>query len=257
MRRINLICKFLTFGKRRISGRGGSGHISSCHRGGGFKRRHRVLDLFRVWDQPAIVKRLEYDPNRNASIALIRYYNEVLSYIIAPRDLSVDDIIRSHHYWLKYAPGNRSRLGNFNSGTFVHNLELKPLCGGQYMRSCGAVAQILKKYGNNFVAVKLNTGEQRLIASDCKATIGVPAQLFANYALTNYGSAGRIRRFGYRSVVRGVAMNPVDHPHGGAGGRLDRSPWGWLTKGPRTTRMRQNWRVLHTRRALAERKIKK
>ncbi len=163
MRRLNLTFKFLTCGKRRISGRGAYGHIASCHRGGGFKRRYRVIDLFRVWDQPAIVKRLEYDPNRNASIALIRYYNEVLSYILAPRDLQVDDIIRSHSVWLNYAPGNCSRLGNFNSGTYVHSLELRPFGGGQYIRSCGAVSQILKKYSDKFVAVKLNTSEQRLL----------------------------------------------------------------------------------------------
>lgn len=253
-----MIVKRLTYATRRINGRDARGHIASCHRAGGHKRRYRIIDFYRNFESmPALVIKFEYDPNRNASIALVRYYNEVLSYIIACKDLKVGNIIMTDLYDPEHIPGNCSSVGIFRSGSIVHNLELHPLFGGKYARSSGTSVQILKTYSNKFVAVKLPTTEQRLVPIDSKVTFGVPVQLFFNHYYSNYTSAGQVRRLGRRPIVRGVAMNPVDHPHGGAGGRLDRSPWGWLTKGPRTSRMNSNWMLLHTRRFLLERKLKK
>lgn len=247
----------LTLSKRRTSGRDSFGHIASYHRAGGKRRRYRCVDFFRTCTIPAIVKRFEFDPNRNASIALICYYNEMLSYIIAPKDLNIGTVIGSHPMWAEHNPGNCSKVSILHSGTFIHNLELRPNSGGKYMRTAGAFGQILKKYGDRFAVVKLRTAEHRLVQGLCKATVGIPTQYFNNYRFINYRSAGHMRRLGRRPVVRGVAMNPVDHPHGGAGGRLDRSPWGWLTKGPRTSNSRKkSWMVMHERRALGKRKIK-
>jgi len=241
--------KRLTLAIKRPDGRNNYGRITAFHKGGGTVHRYRCVDFFRTYDDvPALVRRFERDPNRNASIALICYQNEVVSYIIAPVGLKVGHIIYSSIDPVPLDVGNTSRLANFSSGTFLHNLEIWPGSGARYMRSCGVVAQLLKRYNDKYTLVKLRTGEQRLFNASCKATLGVPSQLYVNISRTNIGSAGRARWLGRRPVVRGVAMNPVDHPHGGAGGRVDRSPWGWFTKGPRTGKIPNPKYVLRTRR---------
>jgi len=226
----------LSASKKRIDGRNVSGRITLFHRGGGSFKRYIFVDFLRVHDDlPAVVKGFFYDPNRNASIALICYQNEVFSNILALSNLKIGDIIMSSKITTKFDIGNCSRVINYPAGLFISNVESRPGSGGKFFRSCGVSGQILRHIRSGHTVIKMKTGEQRLIFWNCRATVGVPAQHSINYNFKNIRNAGHNRKFGRRPVVRGVAMNPVDHPHGGAGGRLDRSPWGWLTKGPRTS----------------------
>ncbi|MDO9248371.1 MAG: 50S ribosomal protein L2, partial [Phenylobacterium sp.] len=228
--------KSLVQGLTKSGGRGGGGRIAVRFRGGGAKRLYRTIDFKRrKWDMPATVERLEYDPNRTAWIALIKYEDGELSYILAPQRLKVgDQVIASEKADVK--PGNAMPLRGMPIGTIIHNIELKPLKGGQVARSAGAYAQLVGRDAG-YAQIRLGSGELRMVQDTCMATVGaVSNQDHMNQVL---GKAGRTRHMGFRPHVRGVVMNPVDHPHGGgegrtSGGRHPVTPWGKPTKGART-----------------------
>ena len=229
--------KSLTEGKSSKGGRNNTGRVTVRFRGGGHKRVLRNVD-FRRRDHlnvPAVVERLEYDPNRSGFIALIKYQDGVLSYILAPQRLSVGDtVIAGDSADIK--PGNAMPAANIPVGTIVHNVELKIGKGGQVARSAGTFAQIVGR-DQGYVIIRLNSGEQRLIHGQCFATIGAVSN--PDHMNENMGKAGRNRWLGFRPHNRGVAMNPIDHPHGGgegrtSGGRHPVSPWGKPTKGKKT-----------------------
>ncbi|RCL03012.1 MAG: large subunit ribosomal protein L2 [Candidatus Tokpelaia sp. JSC189] len=228
--------KILTEGLSLKGGRNNAGRITARFQGGGHKRSYRFIDFKRSKrDIKAKVERLEYDPNRTAFIALIRYEDGVLSYIVAPQRLSVGDtVIAGANVDVK--PGNAMPLSAMPVGTIIHNVEMKPGKGGQIARSAGAYAQLVGR-DQGMAILRLNSGEQRLVLSACFATVGAVSN--PDHANINDGKAGRSRWRGKRPHVRGVAMNPVDHPHGGgegrtSGGRHPVSPWGKPTKGKRT-----------------------
>ncbi len=228
--------KGLTEGLRKTGGRNNSGKITSRRRGGGHKRRYRIIDFKRnKIDVPATVERIEYDPNRTSFIALIRYADDELAYIIAPQRLNVGDtVISSKTADIK--PGNALPLANIPVGTIVHNVEMKAGKGGQLARSAGSYIQLVGKDRAN-AQIKMPSGELRVVRSECMASIGAVSN--PDQQNINLGKAGRNRWLGKRPSVRGVAMNPVDHPHGGgegrtSGGRHPVSPWGKPTKGKRT-----------------------
>ena len=228
--------KPLTEGLSKTGGRNNHGRITSWHRGGGHKRLYRVIDFKRnKFDIEATVERIEYDPNRTSYIALIKYDDGLFSYIIAPNKLEIGaKIITSEKADIKL--GNCMPLRFIPIGTQVHNVEMKPGKGGQMARSAGGYAQVAGK-DNGFAQLKLRSGELRLVPLDCVATIGVVSN--AEHQNETIGKAGRNRWLGRRPVVRGVAMNPVDHPHGGgegktSGGRHPVTPWGKPTKGKKT-----------------------
>ncbi|WP_421931204.1 50S ribosomal protein L2 [Phenylobacterium sp.] len=228
--------KSLVQGLTKSGGRGGGGRIAVRFRGGGAKRLYRMVDFKRrKWDMPATVERLEYDPNRTAWIALIKYEDGELSYILAPQRLKVgDQVIASEKADVK--PGNAMPLRGMPIGTIIHNIELKPLKGGQVARSAGAYAQLVGRDAG-YAQIRLGSGELRMVQDTCMATVGaVSNQDHMNQVL---GKAGRTRHMGFRPHVRGVVMNPVDHPHGGgegrtSGGRHPVTPWGKPTKGSKT-----------------------
>ncbi|MDO8322695.1 MAG: 50S ribosomal protein L2 [Phenylobacterium sp.] len=228
--------KSLVQGLTKSGGRGGGGRIAVRFRGGGAKRLYRMVDFKRrKWDMPATVERLEYDPNRTAWIALIKYEDGELSYILAPQRLKVgDQVIASEKADVK--PGNAMPLRGMPIGTIIHNIELKPLKGGQVARSAGAYAQLVGRDAG-YAQIRLGSGELRMVMDTCMATVGaVSNQDHMNQVL---GKAGRTRHMGFRPHVRGVVMNPVDHPHGGgegrtSGGRHPVTPWGKPTKGSKT-----------------------
>ena len=228
--------KSLTRGQSKSGGRNNTGRITAWQRGGGRKRRYRVIDFKRVRDDiEATVERIEYDPNRSSFIALIKYADEKLTYIIAPQKLSKGDKVISGDK-VDIKPGNVMPLKNMPMGTIVHNIELKIGKGGQIARSAGAYAQLVGK-DRGYAIVKLQSGEQRLVRGECRATIGSVSN--PDHQNINLGKAGRSRWLGRRPNVRGVVMNPVDHPHGGgegrtSGGRHPVTPWGVSTKGKRT-----------------------
>ena len=226
--------KALTHGLTKTGGRNNHGRMTARHKGGGHKRLYRMVDFKRrKFDVPATVERLEYDPNRSAFIALIRYEDGELSYILAPQRLSAGDtVVAGRHVDVK--PGNAMPLG-----TIVHNVEMKPGKGGQIARSAGAFVQIVGRGDAGYTIVRLNSGEQRLVHGTCMASIGAVSN--PDHANINIGKAGRNRWLGWRPHVRGVAMNPIDHPHGGgegrtSGGRHPVTPWGKPTKGKKTRR---------------------
>ena len=228
--------KALTSGKVESGGRNNHGHITANHRGGGHKRRLRLVDFKRRrFDVAATVERLEYDPNRSAFIALIKYADGELSYILAPQRLKAgDQVVSGERVDIK--PGNAMPLANMPVGTIVHNVELKRGRGGQLARSAGTYAQLVGKDAG-YAQIKLNSGELRLVPAECLATVGAVSN--PDNQNTVAGKAGRLRWLGRRPVVRGVAMNPVDHPHGGgegktSGGRHPVTPWGKPTKGKKT-----------------------
>ncbi|MEM8798398.1 MAG: 50S ribosomal protein L2 [Pseudomonadota bacterium] len=233
--------KALTEGLTKSGGRNNAGRITVRHRGGGHKRAYRLVDFKRrKLDVPATVERIEYDPNRTAFIALIRYEDGELSYILAPQRLSVgDQVISSQKADVK--PGNTLPLQSMPVGTIVHNVELKPGKGGQIARSAGAYVQYVGR-DQGYAIIRLNSGETRLVHGSCLATVGAVSN--PDNSNTNMGKAGRNRWLGRRPSVRGVAMNPVDHPHGGgegrtSGGRHPVTPWGKPTKGKRTRSNKQ------------------
>ena len=221
--------KSLTDTKKKTDGRNNQGKITVRHRGGGVKRKYRLIDFKRVKDGvTAVVKSIEYDPNRSSNIALISYMDGVKSYIIAPKGLSVGDVVESGEM-VDVKVGNTMPIMNIPVGTVIHNIELKPGKGGQLARSAGGSAQILGREGK-YVLIRLASGETRKILGTCRATIGVVGN--EDYELVKVGKAGRTRYKGVRPTVRGSVMNPNDHPHGGGEGRapVGRSgpmtPWG-------------------------------
>jgi large subunit ribosomal protein L2 len=242
--------KQLTEGKSKSGGRNNYGRLTSFRVGGGHKQSYRIIDFKRrKFDVSATVERLEYDPNRTSFIALIKYSDGELAYIIAPQRLEVgDSVISSEKADIK--PGNTMPLKNIPVGTIIHNVELKEGKGGQLARAAGAYVQLVGKDAG-YAQLKLRSGELRLVRADCLATIGAVSNPDHQNAVI--GKAGRSRWLGIRPAVRGVAMNPVDHPHGGgegrtSGGRHPVTPWGKGTKGTKTrSRKKKNKLILRSR----------
>jgi large subunit ribosomal protein L2 len=229
--------KALVEGKKRISGRNNKGRQTIWFRGGGHKRRYRIIDFHREKDGvPATVASVEYDPNRSAHIALLHYRDGEKRYILAPVGLTVGSQVMSGE-GVDIQPGNTLALRNIPLGTLVHNIELKIGAGGQLVRGAGTSAQLMAKEGD-YATLKMPSGEMRLIHQRCRATIGQIGN--TDHENVRYGKAGRSRWFGIRPHVRGIAMNPIDHPHGGGEGRSKgnhpQSPWGVLAKGHKTRR---------------------
>lgn len=225
--------KELTEGLVRTGGRNNHGHITTRHIGGGHKRRYRLVDFRRTKDGvPANVERIEYDPNRTSFIALIKYKDGEFAYIIAPQRLQVGDTVMSGET-ADIKAGNCLELKRIPVGTIVHNVEMKPRKGGQIARSAGSYAQIVGR-DSGYVLLRLSSGELRRFNSECRASIGAVSN--PDQKNINLGKAGRSRWLGVRPTVRGIAMNPVDHPHGGRtnGGRHPVTPWGVATKGKKT-----------------------
>ena len=229
--------KSLVVTKKKTDGRNNQGKITVRHRGGGVKRKYRLIDFKRVKDGiTAIVSSIEYDPNRSANIALISYKDGEKAYILAPKGLQVGDIVESGEN-ADIKVGNTLPIMNIPVGTFIHNVELKPGKGGQLVRSAGAGAQILGRE-DKYVLIRLASGETRKILGTCRATIGVIGN--EDYSLVKVGKAGRTRHMGIKPTVRGSVMNPNDHPHGGGEGRapIGRSgpmtPWGKPALGLKT-----------------------
>ena len=242
--------KKLTRGLNKSGGRNNAGRITIWHRGGGHKRRYRIIDFKRrKRDVPATVERLEYDPNRTAFIALLRYPDGELSYILAPQRLQPgDQVVAAERADIR--PGNAMPLNSIPPGTIVHNVEMKPGKGGQIARSAGAYVQLLGRDAG-YAQLRLNSGEVRRVRAECMATIGAVSN--PDHGNIKIGKAGRSRWLGRRPVVRGVVMNPVDHPHGGgegrtSGGRHPVTPWGKPTKGMRTRHNRRTDRLIVRRR---------
>lgn len=231
--------KALTEGKRKTGGRNNKGHVTSRGIAGGHKQRYRIIDFKRrKWDVEGTVERIEYDPNRTAFIALVNYGSAETpdyAYIIAPQRLGVGDkVIAAKKTDVK--PGNAMEIGQAPVGTIVHNVEMKPGKGGQIARSAGTYVQVVGR-DRGMVIVRLNSGEQRYVRGECMCTVGAVSN--PDNGNTNLAKAGRNRWKGIRPLTRGVAKNPVDHPHGGgegrtSGGRHPVTPWGKPTKGART-----------------------
>ena len=234
--------KTLTEGLNKSGGRNNKGRITTRHIGGGHARRYRLVDFKRrKFDVSATVERLEYDPNRTAFVALIKYQDGTQSYILAAQRLAVGDVVIAGEK-VDVKPGNAMLLKNIPVGTIVHNVEIKPGKGGQFARSAGTYVQVVGR-DSGYAQLKLSSGEQRLVPQECMATIGAVSN--ADHANVKLGKAGRNRWLGVRPTVRGVAMNPVDHPHGGgegrtSGGRHPVSTWG---KGAKGTKTRSNKRT--------------
>ena len=228
--------KTLTEGKSSSGGRNNMGRITVRFRGGGHKQTYRIVDFKRTKrDMSAVVERIEYDPNRSAFIALIKYDDGELAYILAPQRLAVGDAVIAGAQ-VDVKPGNAGPLSSLPVGTIVHNVEMKIGKGGQIARSAGAYAQIVGR-DQGYVILRLNSGEQRLVHGACYATVGAVSN--PDHMNISLGKAGRSRWLGRKPHNRGVTMNPVDHPHGGgegrtSGGRHPVTPWGFPTKGKKT-----------------------
>ncbi len=238
--------KSLTEGKIGTGARNNNGRITVRFRGGGHKRALRLVDFKRVKrDQPAKVERLEYDPNRTAFLALVKYSDGALSYILAPQRLGPGDtIVAGENVDVK--PGNAMPLENIPVGTIIHNVELKIGKGGQLARSAGTYAQIVGR-DRGYCILRLNSGEQRLVNGRCFATVGAVSN--PDHMNISIGKAGRNRWKGFRPHNRGTSMNPVDHPHGGgegrtSGGRHPVTPWGFPTKGKKTRKNKRTQRFV-------------
>ena len=228
--------KALTVGMTKNGGRNNTGQITVRHRGGGHKRKYRMIDFKRQkFDVVGTVERIEYDPNRTCFIALLKYDDGELAYIIAPQRLAAGDkVIAGEKVDVK--PGNAMPLRSIPVGTLVHNVELKPGKGGQIARAAGSYVQLVGR-DSGYAQIKLGSGELRIVRGECMATIGAVSN--TDNSNKKLGKAGRKRWMGRRPHVRGVVMNPVDHPHGGgegksSGGRHPVSPWGQPTKGHKT-----------------------
>ena len=243
--------KGLTEGKSHSGGRNNHGRITVRFRGGGHKQSYRIVDFKRRanWGVPATVERIEYDPNRTAFIALVKYTNNEIAYIIAPQRLKVGDtVIAADKADIK--PGNAMPLGAIPVGTVIHNIELKPGAGAKVARSAGTFAQLVGKDAG-LAQVKLMSGELRTVRSECLASIGAVSN--ADNSNQDLGKAGRSRWLGRKPHNRGVTMNPVDHPHGGgegrtSGGRHPVTPWGKPTKGAKTRNNKRTDRNIVRRR---------
>jgi large subunit ribosomal protein L2 len=235
---------------KKTGGRNAKGRITIRHRGGGHKRHYRVIDFKR--DKigiPAKVASIEYDPNRSTRIALLHYVDGEKRYILAPVNLKVGDRVQSGPE-ADIKPGNTLHLSNIPLGTQIHNIELRPGKGGQIVRSAGTYAQLVAKE-DRYALVKLPSGEVRMVLLNCMATVGQLGNV--SHENIDLGKAGRKRWLGRRPKVRGVAMNPVDHPMGGgegrsSGGRHPCSPWGWPTKGYKTRKNKSSNRLIVKRR---------
>ncbi len=242
--------KELTEGLRKKGGRNVHGRIMTRRRGGGHKRLYRQVDFRRAkFDVGATVERLEYDPSRSAHIALVRYDDDVLSYILAPQRLKVGARVMSGSR-VDIQPGNAMPLQNIPVGTVIHNIEMKPMAGGKIARAAGAYAQLVGK-GQGYAQLRLNSGEMRVVRGECMATVGSVSN--PEHQNRKLGKAGRSRWLGKRPSVRGVVMNPVDHPHGGgegrtSGGRHPVTPWGKPTKGARTRSRKASDKLIIARR---------
>ena len=242
--------KALTEGLNKKGGRNNTGRITARRRGGGHKRLYRVIDFKRrKFDVPAKVLRLEYDPNRTAFIALIEYEDGELGYILAPQRLDVGDTVISGDK-VDIKPGNAMPLASIAIGTIVHNVELKAGKGGQIARSAGTYVQLVGRDAGHAL-LRLGSGEARMVRAECMATIGAVSN--SDQGNIKLGKAGRKRWLGKRPSVRGVAMNPVDHPHGGgegrtSGGRHPVTPWGRPTKGAKTRHNKRTDRLIMRRR---------
>ena len=245
----------LVDGQSKTGGRNHHGRITTRHRGGGHKRRYRCIDFKRTKDNiVAKVERLEYDPNRSASIALILYADGERRYIIASAGLVAGDTVVSGSD-SPIKTGNCLPLRNMPVGTLVHAVELRPAKGAQIARSAGTSVQIVAKEGR-YAMLRLRSGETRRVLVDCRATVGVVSN--SEHNLRSLGKAGATRWRGVRPTVRGVAMNPIDHPHGGgegrtSGGRHPCSPWGWQTKGLKTRKNKRTSKLI-VRRARSKKK---
>jgi len=242
---------------KKSGGRNNTGRITSRHRGGGHKRNYRIIDFKRnKIDIPATVQTIEYDPNRTARIALVKYDDGEMRYILAPDKLKVGDVIMASPN-AEFKDGNALPLKKIPLGLFIHNIEMKPGKGGQLVRSAGNAAQLVANEGK-FATIKLPSGEIRMIQNVCYATLGTVSN--TDHFNISYGKAGRTRWFGVRPQTRGMAMNPVDHPMGGGegtsksgGGRLHpRSPWGKNAKGYRTRnpKKKSNKLIVRSRNAI-------
>jgi len=242
--------KALTEGLRKTGGRNNLGRVSMWHRGGGHKRAYRMIDFKRAKrGMPATVERLEYDPNRTAFIALIKYEDGELSYILAPQRLAPGDTVIADTK-VDVKPGNAMPLANIPIGTIVHNVEMKVGKGGQLARAAGSYVQLVGRDAG-YALLKLGSGEVRMVRAECMATIGAVSN--PDHTNIKIGKAGRSRWLGRRPVVRGVAMNPIDHPHGGGegrtkGGRHPVTPWGVPTKGKRTRKNKATTKYIVRRR---------
>jgi large subunit ribosomal protein L2 len=242
--------KALSEGLTKKGGRNNHGRITARRRGGGHKRLYRMVDFKRrKFDVPAKVLRLEYDPNRTAFIALIEYEDGEVSYILAPQRLEAGDTVVSGEK-SDIKPGNALPLASIPVGTIVHNVEMKPGKGGQIARSAGTYVQLVGRDAGHAL-LRLGSGEVRMVRAECMATIGAVSN--PDQANIKLGKAGRKRWLGKRPSVRGVAMNPVDHPHGGgegrtSGGRHPVTPWGRPTKGAKTRRNKKTNRLIVRRR---------
>jgi large subunit ribosomal protein L2 len=242
--------KALTEGLNKKGGRNNTGRITARRRGGGHKRLYRIVDFKRrKFDMPAKVVRLEYDPNRTAFIALIEYEDGEICYILAPQRLDAGDTVISGER-VDIQPGNALPLSSIPVGTIVHNVEMKPGKGGQIARSAGTYVQLVGRDAGHAL-LRLGSGEVRMVRAECMATIGAVSN--SDQGNIKLGKAGRNRWLGKRPSVRGVAMNPVDHPHGGgegrtSGGRHPVSPWGRPTKGAKTRHNKKTDRLIVRRR---------
>jgi large subunit ribosomal protein L2 len=242
--------KKLTEGLRKSGGRNNNGRITVRWRGGGAKRRYRIIDFKRTKDEmTATVERLEYDPNRTAFIALIRYEDGEEAYIIAPQRLKAGDKVVSGDK-VDVKPGNAMPMKSIPVGTIIHNVEMKPGKGGQIARSAGTYAQLVGRDAG-YALLRLSSGETRMVRAECRATIGAVSNPDQQNIVI--AKAGRSRWLGRRPSVRGVAMNPIDHPHGGgegrtSGGRHPVTPWGKPTKGKKTRQNKATDRYIVRRR---------
>ncbi len=228
--------KHLTEGLKKSGGRNNMGHATARGIGGGHKQRYRIVDFKRrLWDVAGTIERLEYDPNRTAFLALVKYPDESVAYILAPQRLAPgDQVVAGKKVDVK--PGNAMEIGQMPVGTIVHNVELKPGKGGQLARSAGTFIQVVGR-DRGMVIIRLNSGEQRYVPSTCMASVGAVSN--PDNSNQYFAKAGRARWMGKRPLSRGVAKNPVDHPHGGgegrtSGGRHPVTPWGKPTKGAKT-----------------------
>ena len=251
--------KSLTVALRKSGGRNSNGRITCRHRGGGHKRRYRIIDFKRdKYDMPAKVLAIEYDPNRSSRIALVECTDGEKRYIIAPIDLKInEEIVSGENVEIKV--GNSMPIKNIPMGTFVHNIELRPKQGAVLSRSAGTSAQVMAKEGD-YAHIKLPSGEIRLVRIDCYATIGQVGN--PDHGSISLGKAGRLRWLGRRPTVRGVVMNPVDHPHGGGEGKAGQgnphpvSKWGMPTKGYRTRKKKKSSNKFIVKRRVVKRRTK-
>ena len=245
--------KMLVEGKSKTGGRNSDGRITTRHIGGGHKQAYRLVDFKRrKHDVSATVERIEYDPNRTAFIALIKYEDGQLSYILAPQRLAPGDTVIAGEK-VDVKPGNAMPLASMPIGTIVHNVELKPGRGGQLARSAGAYIQLVGRDAG-WAILKLNSGETRRVRADCMATVGAVSN--PDNSNQVIGKAGRKRWTGTRPTVRGITMNPIDHPNGGRtnGGKHFATPWGKPTKGARTRKNKSTNKYIVRSRHLAKKK---